>query len=226
VAYCPGCKRGDEFFACYERGRSAPRCPQQRCPPECQSAQGPETCLALGVLGCEPAFCPTCGDEKYINCFGPGELPDPCPGVVCAPSCRTALDCTAQQRCLPPGDFAGCGPCQQVEEACATDTDCAPGDVCQPLPCACQGESICQPGCAGDADCKEAEMCGDDGRCQALPCGKGPASCPPNFACTPSAEGGPRCARKSCEDDRACDEGYCVEGDCHTEPGTCVVPPA
>jgi len=175
--------------------------------------------------GCEQAA--TC--EREINCFYPecsnaSELASECPYSTI----DTSRDCSVESLCPSnagtfchrPGQSMGCGMCQNppIEDTCATDAECQPGSICEPLPCACAGQNVCVPGCAADTECGAAEVCGAAGRCEATPC-EPEAACPANFAC----EGG-RCLRLVCTASDGC-TGWCVEGACYAEPGNCLAPP-
>lgn len=145
-------------------------------------------------------------------------------------SCDSESDCESGAGCVPPGSPRVCGICSSDERTCEADEDCAEGSHCA------EYEPIC-PTCSGllptwcVADCS-AGGCGDDARCDAgtgrclpLQCTSGefPYECPSNFRC---ADGGDEhgCVRLSCDRDRDCDHGACVNGACWDGEGTCMGP--
>ncbi len=141
--------------------------------------------------------------------------------------CAAEQDCKNAQMCFAPGESMGCGMCFNVPDPCQSDAACGKGQICQPTPCACGGESSCQAGCALPSDCKEGTFCAPDGNCVADVCkivdppGKDP-SCKPNFVCLNAAN--PHCQRKTCATSADC-QGACVKGLCYSEPGFCSYPP-
>ncbi|APR84640.1 Hypothetical protein A7982_09989 [Minicystis rosea] len=76
-------------------------------------------------------------------------------------------------------------------------------------------------GCSTNADCSAGLACGTDHRCAPAVCAQ-QLDCPKNFLCPPVADA--KCERKKCSVDPECDEGYCVEGSCFGDPGTCLKP--
>lgn len=141
--------------------------------------------------------------------------------------CASEQACKNAQICFAPGESMGCGMCFNVPDPCQNDAACGKGQICQPTPCACGGESSCQAGCTMASDCKEGTFCAPDGNCVADVCkivdppGKDP-SCKPNFVCTNAAN--PHCQRKTCATSADC-QGACVKGLCYSEPGFCSYPP-
>jgi hypothetical protein len=135
--------------------------------------------------------------------------------------CRSAADCENGQMCLSPGQSPGCGACYIPQNPCTTDTQCAlmgANMICDPAPCACNGDSECHPGCASDADCEGWQFCSPGHRCTPDVCATD-ADCPANFVCA-----GVGCARELCASDAQCDD-LCVNGQCFDAAGTCMFPP-
>jgi len=141
--------------------------------------------------------------------------------------CASEQACKNAQKCFAPGESMGCGMCFNVPDPCQSDAACGKGQICQPTPCACGGESSCQAGCTLPSDCKEGTFCAPDGNCVADVCkivdppGLDP-SCKPNFVCVNAAN--PHCQRKTCATSGQC-QGACVKGLCYGEPGFCSYPP-
>ena len=162
---------------------------------------------------------------KEIDCFGAscdfGAVQDACPYslIDTVTDCSAEVPCT-QFQCKTPGSSWGCGQCQDPPEGttCETDAACLPGSICEPLRCACHGQSTCIPGCTSDGECGEGEMCGLDGRCAPMACTAG--SCPANFGCETG-----HCQRRTCTASSTCDaDGFCVNGACYAETGNCYPP--
>lgn len=144
--------------------------------------------------------------------------------------CHSETECTeTAASCVEPGGFVGCGACRPVEtNECETDLDCGEplsGHICEdvdPSDCVCGGATkICKQGCDG-SNCGAGEVCEEDQRCRPAPCTEA-ADCPPNFDCGGTADA-LTCARRGCVVDRDCRGGFCVEGLCYAELGTCMLP--
>jgi hypothetical protein len=133
--------------------------------------------------------------------------------------------------CLAPGQSPGCGICKKGEGNCATDADCksaGPKFICKPVPCSCDGATMCVAGCEGDDACKMGEFCAPTGNCVPLVCkklGDTDQSCPANFTCANASN--PKCQRKPCTNSGDCAKwsGTCVNGLCYDKPGQCMPPP-
>ncbi len=174
--------------------------------------------------GCAADYCQFCGCEvrAFTGCRGAGEPPAPCP----TPNCPAGICCASTSNCIiSPGDVC-VPPGQPVPfcgSECTVDADCAgrgPNPRCLPQPCdnVCCG-NFCAPGCHGDADCADGEIC-TGGLCGPPPCAATSPSCPSNFAC-----GGTVCERISCAADSDCGgSNRCVVGRCYTGLGTCASP--
>ncbi|HZS38366.1 MAG TPA: hypothetical protein VFF06_16130 [Polyangia bacterium] len=171
--------------------------------------------------GCVADHCHFCGCEvaAFVGCRSAGETPKPCPMPSCPIGicCATNAECALNQGtvCVPPGQpIPFCG------SECANDADCAgrgPNPKCLPQPCdnVCCG-NFCAPGCNGDGDCADGEVCAA-GLCGPPPCRSSSPTCPSNFACN-----GTVCERTSCADDSDCGApNRCVVGRCYLGLGVC-----
>jgi hypothetical protein len=144
-------------------------------------------------------------------------------------ACRSYQDCrvggSSVLTCAAPGQFLGCGACQQPPATCSVDGDCRTDGgnmICDVAPaqrCYCFNAKICQAGCAASG-CATGQICDADGRCKAKTCTPGDQSCPTDFDC--SAAGA--CARRSCTTDTPC-SAACVNGACYGALGTCQLVP-
>jgi len=149
--------------------------------------------------------------------------------VIAADACRGDSDCgEVADQCIEPGGFVGCGICEDLQDECAVDSDCAGDLICEPLrppSCpACAGPvHICQMGCDGNQACVEGEGCAADRHCRAKPCATD-EDCPQHFDCD---ERDQVCARRACGLDGDCaDAGRCVKGSCYRDFGSCeAIPP-
>ena len=185
--------------------------------------------LSLGdcrlTAGCVPDRCAGCGcDLAYRGCLGAGETPAMCPALGCPSGicCSSELACAPSTgTCEPPGASFGCGACNTDPGNCTVDADCKPQGatmVCDPIACSCGGHLACVLGCVGDAGCGEGQTCDlASARCIARAC-TGDAGCPSNFRCPAHT-----CVRMTCTEDVECD-GYCVDGSCFAELGSCQLP--
>jgi hypothetical protein len=164
--------------------------------------------------------------------------------------CREDADCDAThyEYCARPGETPACGACYIGD--CLTDDDCeaslGAGYICGPVtdPCSCGEGGECVLGCAA-AGCPPEADCGEDDRCVtrscavdedcgdvALRCAEGlckvpgcfgDGDCdPPNTLCNTDTYS---CYRVTCTSDADC-AGYCVMGQCFSEPGHCEMPAA
>jgi hypothetical protein len=132
--------------------------------------------------------------------------------------------------CRAPGEFLGCGACQQGRSNCASDTDCAADagtsgggrPICDPGPntnCFCPGTRICLTGCRDKSDCPPGQNCNYNHQCQNT-CVPGDGSCPVDFTCGTDGF----CGRTLCTGDAEC-SGACVKGFCYSTRGSCEYTP-
>lgn len=130
----------------------------------------------------------------------------------------------APDQCVGPTDEV-CLECLPTMLSCASDFDCAIGDVCTEVPVACACDTgfttVCIPPCTTSADCDAGGVCNlESSHCVHDPC-VGDQDCPPLFACVPVL-GGDACRRRGCESDADCADAVCIDGLCHAGPGSCV----
>jgi hypothetical protein len=177
---------------------------------ECRLRDGcvADTCF---ICTCAPVF---------EQCRRAAEPVFECPQLGCAQPlcCQEESQCQAMNgQCAAPGAPFVCGMCNPETGDCGADSDCGNGDICEPIPCSCQGESACVAGCGTGTDCDPGLVCsgGAHPRCVPAVCSAS-QPCPPNFDCQVG-----QCARRVCSDDLLCD-GYCVEGRCYDALGECL----
>jgi hypothetical protein len=197
------------------------------------SSSGAGQCGGLSLnecrqtAGCKPDTCFAClCDQSYRGCLAESQTPAECPALGCpgAECCSTQAQCTQTGgTCSPPGTPFGCGACSTQPGTCTTDAECKPSGqtlICEPIACSCTDQKSCVAGCTKDADCAASgEICDTtSARCVPRSCTT-TADCAPNFDCT-----APTCARRSCTTDLDCD-GYCVNGSCFDQTGTCILQP-
>ena len=179
-----------------------------QCAADEQCAIGPcPECMGCACIGqCEKeAACASdadcgagqvCGTD-FANC-----------SLHCLPGCRGASDCRPDQYCsaAPPCMGCGCdhGTCQQRQDGCTDNSQCATGEVCAyDDTIECTGTRHCERGCLQNADCL-------GGICQLADCGP----CCPGWCAVPPA---------GCTDDSLCPDGYvCEPGPSCQGPKTCV----
>jgi hypothetical protein len=202
------------------------------------------TCGGDGTIGCTEADCSSsegcrtdadCSHLPSGYCAAPGPVTGGC-GVGCP-----LLECTGHDGCAAAevchrGGFRRlnecCGWWGVAAGLCAAPCDasfdcgegmrCATDGACEPHPCtdgfACPSGTICDPA-DGGADVN----------------GCAPVSCTDGYACsyhttcdrTSAGADGHGCVRRACTDDSSCASGgYCVQGACYVEPGTCEQPAA
>jgi hypothetical protein len=168
--------------------------------------------------------CQGCRHEHTLSC-------SPTPGGFrrCQWGPELAMNkCTAERDCYGMGAFGvscyspdfNCGGPPPPPGECGVDADCA--DAGANGICSLTGycdTPVCIPGCTSDADCSPAEACTPAHHCEPKPCTER-EECGPNFECGPEGE----CVRADCASTTAC-EGYCVNGFCYDEPGSCMTPP-
>lgn len=219
------------------------------------------TCCG-GKHTCAPSPCPAPGtfDEASCSCAssgppsaaagsgGAGTTLPACSGVVPQSNqselCRTSSDCSNGYRCAAPGSPNCAG---IPASACQTDADCGARQICRADSNPCGGFE-CVPACSAES-CASSEVCGADGRCQALTCGAGyqcptgsqcnqgigadphgcnvprcdeTASCPEDEVCDPTSSTADGCAPRTCTSDADCDCGACILGQCEKELFVCV----
>lgn len=225
----------------YDWGPSA--CPippsMQPCPAECAEDKDC-TAKAGGKCNVFTRACPRCDGH---TCSYP---PPPC--TSSPNSCAAGQRCGADGTCEPI-------PCTEGN-ACAANHRCNVGSAkadtqgCEPTPCTegyvCPSNLRCDPagaradvnGCA-PIPCDAGHTCPTDTRCSVgssradvfgceyVPCSEGYV-CPENTRCTVTAPAAQShgCTAMTCNSDGDCDCGYCVNGACSADPGTCQTPPA
>jgi hypothetical protein len=175
------------------------------------------TCPPAELIPC--ATHEACGTGK---CFSGGPFGVGCRSNFCMPSC---LD-------VPCGDGFICNDereCQAVKcdagytcpsgYHCALDAPYADAHGCEPLSCdqgsSCKSGYVCRP------DAPNANAAGNFG-CVVVRCDEpdGPV-CPINADCL-AENPGTGCATRTCDADRECDCGACVNGACAPRAGVCM----
>ena len=173
---------------------------------------------------CEPDFCFACSCRpNFEQCRLKTQMPAVCPGFGCAQPqcCNDDSTCGRPLICMDP-NRTSCGTCNNAPSTCATDAACntsVTGNVCLPRPCACSGETDCQPGCSANNPCRDGQTCNaSTKRCEQIRCGSTP--CPSGFDCVlrPTMN---ECVARSCTSDRDCGDIFCVSGTCKTSLGVC-----
>ena len=155
------------------------------------------------------------GDDVAFEGGGGGETTGSGQG-----KCRSSKDAScAGGICIAEEDVS-CYTLVLPETPCVNDPECM-GTAEEPQICAynektCEngGKSVCMKGCLGDDDCAATQACSFDHHCRPKTCG----ACPELFFC--GGEG--NCVRPVCQVDDDCEKGYCVNGLCHSQFGTCV----
>jgi hypothetical protein len=90
--------------------------------------------------------------------------------------------------------------------------------ICESVGCVCQGQTHCVQGCASDPDCAIGEVCGPTHRCQPKPCHV-PSDCPANFACSgTSCQRLPCTTDAACQGYCVKDSCYAMPGTCEPIP--------
>jgi hypothetical protein len=155
-----------------------------------------------------------------------GEAPKP------GTPCSTNADCGNGflLTCRAPGEFLGCGACQQGKSNCAADAECGADagtsggkvicDLAPSTSCFCPGTRICVTGCREKSDCPSGQSCNSTHHCQTS-CVPGDATCPVDFSCGTDGF----CRRTSCTSDAGCSSA-CVKGSCYGTRGICDYTPA
>lgn len=158
-------------------------------------------------------------------CSGDDDTPTPSPTP--AEGCHNSNDCPNGQMCFGPGESIGCGMCYEPENTCETSETCGEGQVCglSEAACLCSGPTyVCMERCTADS-CGDGKFCSDAGTCEYTQCATGDYKCPAYTTCTPgAAQNG--CVRWSCDTDKQCDGGFCVNNQCYESLGFCSYLPA
>ena len=187
-------------------------------------------------MGCRSVA--ECGPTGPVKCC----IETPCwPISSCplspsmCPSASSRLLCTTNQDCNPGGTcvstVSGCpqceySSCQYPPPPCTQSPDsCSPGGRCQP-------DGGCAPTlCTDGYACSLASRCNvggpraDGHGCELIPCNDGWA-CGENARCTAPADAASHgCTAMTCKSDGDCDCGYCVNGTCADNLGTCSFAP-
>ena len=211
----------------------------QPCPAEC-TADKDCTARTGGTCIVYTRSCPRCDGH---TCQYP---PPPC--TSSPNSCGTGQRCRTDGACevIPCAEGNACGTGYRCNAASAK----ADKQGCEPIPCnegsVCSSSSQCNPGssradafgceliqcnagysCPADTRCNVGSSRADMYGCEYVPCTDGYA-CPENKRCTVAASAAydHGCTTMSCKSDGDCDCGYCVNGVCSADPGTCQTPPA
>ena len=203
----------------------------------CNGGNGAQNaCSGLSLMecrltdGCKPDTCFAClCNQTYRGCIPANQTPTACPALGCAGAecCGTQSQCSqADWTCVPPtgAGAPGCGVCNTQAGDCTDDSQCKTRGaslVCDPIACTCSDQKTCVQGCTNDTPCTPLGQVCDlaTARCVAKSCTNA-TDCGPNFDCTTGA-----CVRRPCSSDLPCD-GYCVEGQCYDQTGTCTPPAA
>lgn len=189
--------------------------------------------------------CESCSGDECLAGSSCAEHPDfPGSGTFCAPSCeggcpsgfvcRDQLCFRASGSCDAPGE--SCLP--DSESACASDTDCSEGLVCDLFFGRCfAAQTVCEEGFACDAQsltciaaCQGDDECPNGGRCSSGRCVGGDATsstCASNEQCPlgTRCEIDPTTAEGSCvpgcQEDADCSlAAVCRDGVCQSQDGT------
>lgn len=143
--------------------------------------------------------------------------------------CSDHGDCAESLYCAGPDDPNVCGipPMQQ----CAGDQDCDPSMRCFAVPDACSPDGVgseCRTPC-NTGGCFPGFYCNGNQACVPIACDEG-ATCAPYRICDPSIAHGDGpvydrtdgCVAVTCQSDADCPtDTACVNGACHSGPGTC-----
>jgi hypothetical protein len=210
----------------------------QPCPAEC-TADKDCTARTGGKCSVFTRTCPSCAGH---TCNYPPppctSSPDNCgtgrrcrtDGTCEVISCNEGNACSAGYRCnaaSAKADLQGCEPVPcDAGHTCPQDTRCNLGSSradafgCEYLPCN-DGHT-----CPQDTRCNLGSSRADAFGCEYLPCNDG-YTCPENTRCTVAAPAALShgCTAMPCTSDGDCNCGYCVNGACYANPGTCQTPP-
>lgn len=109
---------------------------------------------------------------------------------------------------------------------CTDDSECGPQQVCthwRPSEPGCRQcpyvHYTCRTPCQSDDECPLNTAC-SAGHCVASTCASD-FDCPDNYVCDMYDH---KCRRFSCTNDDDCDTGFCVDGTCYEELGSCITP--
>ncbi len=133
--------------------------------------------------------------------------------------------CAATEQCFAP-DEENIGVCQMFDDCNTEAFACGSGSVCETYsdPTSCSGTAyrcvedcrvVDEPLCDAPAVCNES-----NGLCKVPSCLVVDGICDRFHECQPDGS----CARVACSTSDDCDCGYCVNGACYAEPGTCQMP--
>ena len=151
------------------------------------------------------------------------------------PSSATRLKCSGNQDCNPGGTcvftVSGCpqcqySACQYPAPPCTPSPDsCAPWGRCQPDAATC-APILCTEGysCSADSRCAVGSARANANGCELIPCDSG-WTCTTNTRCTTPGDCSHGCTPLTCKTDGDCDCGYCVNGTCTSNLGSCSSPP-
>jgi len=180
-----------------------------------------------------------CGPTGPVKCCTGGpcwpESACPFPPTMCTTS-SMALQCAKDQDCDAGGTcvttVSGCpqcphSTCQYPPPPCTQSPDsCAPTGRCQPDAGTC-GPLLCTEGwsCTAAYRCALGSAQADAHGCEPVPC-DAVWTCAVNTRCTPPGDTTNHgCAPLACTSDGDCDCGYCVNGTCGSNLGSCSFAP-
>jgi len=173
---------------------------------------------------CAPDFCFACSCRpNFEQCRLVREAPAVCPSFGCLQPqcCASDATCGRPLICMEP-NRPTCGACNNAPSTCADDAACntaTTGNICLPRPCACSGQTDCQPGCSTQNPCGDGQTCDPvTRRCEQTRCASTP--CPSGFNCVLGPTGNV-CVARACTSDRDCGDIFCVSGTCRTSLGVC-----
>jgi hypothetical protein len=160
----------------------------------------------------------SCGTRGYcLECEVDSDCPRAFPrcgrGVpATVPLCQECfgdVDCPLDRaHCISTGAGAPSGVRLGHCAQCSATADCKTG-ICS--------DNACVAECGSTAPCTEFAQCGAAARCVPKPCTT-VSDCPAHARCTAGT-----CARITCSTNGDCSGGYCVQGACYSELGTCAV---
>jgi hypothetical protein len=177
-----------------------------------------------------------CGPTGPVKCCTGGPCwpasACPLPPSMCQGGsllCMTNQDCNPGGTCVstvlgcPQCEYRSCQypppPCTQSPDSCGSYGRCQPDGGCAP--------TLCTAGynCDVGSRCNVGRPRADGHGCELVPCNDGWA-CGENARCTAPADPGSHgCTTMTCKNDGDCDCGYCVNGTCADNLGTCSFAP-